>query len=249
MMFNMAEYELNETIERKDAIIHNLKVCGEKIGPLGFGFLENKWENRTYVYPYVHEQRAISYILDCRNMEKPRRWVDIKRDLEKNGWKPKKGGDIWSPNSIKTLYKNHKDKERDPIEYGISCQGLEIYEKYKVPLVVPKKDIITNIDPETGEFNYLKYFGYMYGERALHIPTLSKMKEDLDSGRIMTGDKLKQDIRNAVNNGVDANGEAIKESSFNIFDQDPDKIQKFFALFGYITNKNEMEEKARIFFS
>lgn len=252
MMFNMAEYELNETTARSKAIINNKIICGEKIAHLAYGFNEHIWDGRVYVYPNVAEQRAISFIISARNSKPPKKWVDIKQELEDNLWKPKNGGEKWSVSSINTIYQRCNKQERPKELYGISCHGLNIYEKYKVPLIVPESDILSNIDADTGDFDYLKYFGYMYGNRGVHLPSLDTMKSDLDSGRIITSEDNKNAINNAYTNGLSEDGTPLTSppppKRVDIFAQDKAKIKIFFELFGDVSDPDELNSKALLFF-
>lgn len=236
MMFNIAEYELNETTSRSAAILDNKKKCGEVIGPIAYGFRYNICDGRKYLYPVVEQHRVISFIIDKRN--EGYKWADIRRYLNDNGWKPKKGL-RWTTSSIVTIYKNNTKVERDKEIYGMFCKGLEIYEKYRVPLIVPRRDINPdNIDPITNEFNYLKYFGYSYGSRQTSVPSLEQMNKDVLEGKMVTSDDIKKDI--LVEHTI-----SKQEQS----ERDEDQKEKFKQMTKGITDPVQIKAMADIFFA
>lgn len=247
-MLNAAEYEVNETTARSGAVLKNKALCGEAIGPIGFGYDDHIWENRRYVYPLANEQEGITFAINSRQIDPPVKWSVLGREMIKKGWFPKRGGDKWTHASLDRLVESQTKYRMANGLMGIKCSDVAIYEKYRAPFVVPKDVILTSIDNDTGYLDYRKVFGYMYGYKSTQIPTPDQMRIDLEEDRIPVSKEEKENIRKALDNGLDKNG-VPHDDVIDLSKQDPAKLKNFMLLFGHLTNSDEINNKAKLFFS
>lgn len=238
-LLGFAEYELNEIDSRSKAVLRNKEQCGEQIGRLGYGYEINLFEGRKYRYPIVREQEAITYAISERNKCPPTGWRTLAKAMIDRGWMPKHKGSKWSNSSLQSVVSRQSEyREKHGLE-NLTAADVEPYERHRSPLNVPYETLINNIDQDTGHLDYVKVFGYKYGAGAIHVPPPEKFKSDIDSGRLILPDHLKKEVDEFYD----------EPKTIDLSAQDADKLKLFFNVFGSLKTQEEIQEKARLFFS
>lgn len=245
----MSEFESNVTKERTRATLDNKRMTGQVLGRLAFGYEKYEFDGRIYAYPLVSEQCAITYLIKER--EKGTSWKIIGDTMIERGWKPKSGTQKWGAASLLKILEREKiARER----YGLSDiegQELLLWERYKAPIMLKREQILNNLDPVTGTIDYIAIFGHCYGHtKEKIIPDDETIKKDIERGRLDNIPKLKEALIKVDKEGFieETPKEEEKDIVIDLSSQDPTKLKNFLMLFGNITNCDELNEKAKLFF-
>ena len=239
----MGEFESNVTKERTRATLDNKRMTGQVMGRLAFGYEKYEFDGRTYAYPLVSEQRAITYLI--RSREKKLTWRMIGENMISFGWKPKSGNPKWTQSSLqKILDRETKMRERLNMT-NVEGEELLLWERYKAPIMVTRDQILNNLDHASGTIDYIAIFGNCYGyTKERIIPDDDTIRKDIADGRLKNVPKLEDALLKIdLGEKVTLPGEIVDLSA-----QDPTKLKNFMLLFGNLTSSDELNDKAKLFF-
>lgn len=196
----VAQHEAEQIQERTkhnfDAKRKRGELCNGK-PPYGYGAYKGL-NGINYSYPKSDEQRVIDIIINHREAsDPPKSWTRIGNFLRARGFQPKDGGLEWYSETLRQIYAREKKAREDfPILKDWQC--IELYERHRVPHIVPM-NLIREYLVDGKEFDHERYNNKFHpgaNYTANHyIPSLQQLKIDVEEGNIDVSEEDKALIR------------------------------------------------------